>query len=291
MEPKVIISSFFKGRVGILATMHKKEEVMAAILEKELGIKIIIPEGFNTDQFGTFTAEIDRMGNQFEAARHKANRAMDLYDETLAFASEGSFGPHPFIPFVPLNREIVLLVDKENDIEISGISTTTETNYGHKIVKSFEEAYEFSLSSGFPEHGMVIKAERSFKRSPIIIKGIILKDELKNAVDFAINKSRKGEITIEPDMRALYNPTRMKNIEAATRDLIKNIFHLCPECSWPGFQLEKRKKGLPCSWCGLPTELILSDQYSCKKCGYTADELYPNKVKQADPGNCKFCNP
>jgi len=129
MDKEKIVHSFFKGRVGILATMHKKEEVISPILEKELGIKVIVPEGFNSDQFGTFTRDIERMGNQFEAARHKAISAIDLYGQTLAFASEGSFGPHPLIPFVPFNREIVLLVDKENNIEISGVATTTETNY------------------------------------------------------------------------------------------------------------------------------------------------------------------
>ena len=39
--------------------MHKKEEVISPILEKELGIKIIIPEEFNSDRYGTFTGDIE----------------------------------------------------------------------------------------------------------------------------------------------------------------------------------------------------------------------------------------
>ncbi|WP_422486598.1 DUF6671 family protein [Gudongella sp. DL1XJH-153] len=291
MTANEIVASIFNGREGLLATMHRKEEAMAPILEEELKIDIIIPSGFNSDKFGTFTGEISRMGDQLESARYKANAAMDLYNKTLVFSSEGSFGSHPSIPFVPINREIVLLIDRDNNLEISGASTTTDTNYGHMVASSFQEAYDFAISSGFPEHGMVVKAERSFRRSPLIIKGITSKDELKKAADLAIRKSRKGKFTIEPDMRALYNPTRMKNIEAATRDLVKNIRNLCPECSFPGFQVTKMKEGLPCDWCGLPTDSILSHQYSCNKCGYTEDKLYPDGVEKADSANCHRCNP
>lgn len=291
MDKEEIIHSFFNNRVGILATMHKKEEVISPILEKELGIKIIVPEGFNSDQFGTFTGDIERAGSQLEAARHKANEAMNLYGKTLAFASEGSFGPHPNIPFIPFNREIVLLVDKENGLEISGIATTTETNFDHQLVKSLQEAYEFSLKSGFPEHGMVIKVNQSSSHKREIIKGITTKQELKDAVELALEMSTNGEIYIETDMRALYNPTRMKTIEAATKDLVKNIYNLCPKCSWPDFKLIDRRKGLPCSWCGNPTALTLSYQYMCKKCGYSEEKAYPDGAEKAEPVHCQYCNP
>ena len=291
MDKEKVTHSLFKNREGILATMHKKEEVISPILEKELGIKIIIPEEFNSDRYGTFTGDIERMGNQFEAARHKAIGAMDLCGKTLAFASEGSFGPHPFMPFVPFNREIVLLVDKENDLEISGMATTTETNNSHKIVKSFEEAYKFSLEAGFPEHGIVIKVRESSTDQSEIIKGIVTKEKLENAFKYALRKSDNGEVYIETDMRALYNPTRMKSIEAATRDLVKNIFNYCPECGWPGFKLIDRKKGLPCGWCGYPTELTLSLIYNCNKCGHSEEKFYPNGTEKTDPGNCPYCNP
>ncbi|QZT35026.1 hypothetical protein HUR95_07295 [Caldalkalibacillus thermarum TA2.A1] len=105
-------SKLFNNRIGVLATMHKKEVVMAPLLKKELGVKIIVPERFNTDCFGTFTREIDRAGNQLEAARLKAQKALSITGEALAFASEGAFSPHPVFPFVPYNREIVLLLDK-----------------------------------------------------------------------------------------------------------------------------------------------------------------------------------
>jgi len=61
----------FVNRVAVLATMHHKEKVIAPIIEQELGIKVIVPQDFDTDRFGTFTREVKRTGNQIEAARLK----------------------------------------------------------------------------------------------------------------------------------------------------------------------------------------------------------------------------
>ncbi len=291
MNKKDLIHSLFEDRIGVLASMHKKEEVIAPILEKELGIKLIVPENFNTDQYGTFTLDIDRMGNQLEAAKHKVKGVLTLTGESLGFSSEGIFGSHPVIPFLPFNREIVLLFDKENELEIVGVAATSDTNHDQKKIKSYQEAYDFSVKGGFPEHGVVVKVREYVKDQSEMVKGITSEEELKNAVKYILKKSDNEEIFIETDMRALYNPTRMKNIEEATRDLVEKVYNLCPECSWPGFELFERKKGLPCEWCGNPSNLTLSVTYKCKKCGYREEQLYPTGKEKADPGSCQFCNP
>jgi len=41
---------YFKGRKMVLATKHEKEKVMVPILERELGVKIIVPTDFDTDK-------------------------------------------------------------------------------------------------------------------------------------------------------------------------------------------------------------------------------------------------
>jgi len=291
MNQEEVLQSLFKNRTGILATMHKKEEVISPILEKKLGIKTVVPKGFDSDKYGTFTGDVERIGGQFEAARRKAEGALALYNESLAIASEGTFGPHPHIPFIPFNREVVLLIDKENDIEISGIAATTETDFKHKRVKNFTDAYEFALSAGFPETGIVVKVSEHSKDPNDMIKGITTKENLEKAVLYTLEKSGDNEIFLETDMRALYNPKRMKNIEAATRDLVKNITSLCPSCQWPGFKITDRTKGLPCQWCKNPTQLTLSYHYNCSKCGYSEEEKFPDGIKEADPGNCQYCNP
>jgi len=42
-------------QVVVLGTMHGKEQVIGPILTQELGVEVIVPIDFNTDQWGTFT--------------------------------------------------------------------------------------------------------------------------------------------------------------------------------------------------------------------------------------------
>jgi hypothetical protein len=283
--------SFFAKRVGVIATMHHKEKAIAPLLEQELGIKVIVPPDFNTDIFGTFTREIKRPGTQIEAARLKAEKALELTHETLAFASEGTFGPHPVFPYLPCNREVVLLLDKANKLEVIGQELSIETNYASKIIATPEEAYDFAEKIGFPQHGVIVKVNSSTNDECKIIKGINTEAELIETIESALTESHCNQIQLETDMRAMYNPTRMKTIEKATRDLIKKLQQLCPNCDYPGFDITERKKGLPCSICHLPTALILAEISHCKKCGFSQEVLFPQGEKKADPSQCLYCNP
>jgi hypothetical protein len=277
----------FSNRVGILATMHQKEIVIAPLLE-QLGIKVIVPPDLNTDVFGTFTRDIERSGTQIEAARLKAEKALALTGETLAFASEGTFCPHPGLPYISSNREIVILLDKENNLEIIGEEFSLETNHNFQIIHNIEEAYKFATKVGFPEHGLIVISD-SAKDSGEIFKGIITDKQLEEAVNFALKNSSNQKVHIETDMRAMYNPTRMRNIEKATRNLLKKINNFCPSCGMPGFEITQRIKGLPCASCYTPTLLTRAVKYQCKKCGFSQEKLFPDG-KYADPGQCMYCN-
>lgn len=285
------ISNLFKNRICVIATMHQKEKIIAPILERELGINVIVPPDFNTDIFGTFTREVKRTGTQIEAARLKAEKAIELTRETLGFASEGSFGPHPAIPYLSANREIVILLDKTNDLEIIGQFISTDTNHSHQLIKNVEEAFQFAEKVGFPEHALIAIVGDAVEGKGEIIKGISSKQGLINAVEFGLKKSANDTLHLETDMRAMYNPTRMKNIEKATLDLIKKIQQTCPQCGCPGFDVADRKKGLPCELCCLPTRLTLAVTYQCKKCNYTQEKLFPDGRQTADPSQCQYCNP
>ncbi|NMG20278.1 DUF6671 family protein [Brasilonema bromeliae] len=281
----------FTNRVAVLATMHHKEKVIAPILEQELGIKVVVPKYFNTDRFGTFTREIKRVGTQIEAARLKAETVLTMTGETLAIASEGTFGPHPGSPFIPCNREVVILLDKTNGLEIIGQEISTETNFNHRIVNSLEEAQDFADTIGFPEHALVVSLSSSPRSQDEIIKGIKTREQLVEAVQFGLNSSKDGKVYIETDMRALYNPTRMKNIAASTHDLVRKLNHACPNCSCPGFELVQRIKGLPCAYCHAPTQLTIAAVYKCQKCGFSKEKLFPDGLEKADPAQCLYCNP
>lgn len=282
--------TLFKNRVAVLATMHKKERVIAPLFDKELGIKVIVPQ-FNTDKFGSFTREIERSGSQIEAARLKAQQVLLLTGESLGIASEGSFAPIPSLPLASCNREVVIFIDKENDLEIIGEELSFDTNHSHLKVRDIQQAMDFAKKVGFPEHGLVVMLNQYPNSSDQIIKGIDTEEALIEAINNSLKKSVNGTVHLETDMRAMYNPTRMKNIEKATYNLIEKINSLCPKCSTPGFDIIQRIPGLPCEWCSAPTTLTKSVIYKCQKCGFRKEKLFPDGKKFANPAQCMYCNP
>ncbi|QOY38466.2 DUF6671 family protein [Anaerobacillus isosaccharinicus] len=279
----------FDGREAVIATMHKKEEVIAPILKSELGINITVPHEFNSDVFGTFTNEVERMGDQLEAARKKVEVAMLQSGLNIGIASEGSFGPHPIFSFAPFNRELILFVDKDLDLELTGYVANGNTNYAQKEVGSFEEAYEFAKTIGFPEHGVIVKKNATTTDQNEIIKGITDVNRLRDSVT-TFTQSQPTAF-VETDMRAMYNPIRMSNIKLATLDLVSKMNSLCPNCQTPGFEVIEVKKGLPCHLCGFPTNMPLLQINECKKCKHQKETKYPNGNKHADPTYCNVCNP
>ena len=283
--------SIYNNRVAILATMHNKEKVIFPLLKEHLGINLIVPQGLNTDVFGTFTREIKRPDTQIITARLKAKKALEMYDEEIAIASEGSFAPHPLIPYIYANREIIIFLDQENDLEIIGEVFSMETNFNHQTISSLEEAEEFGKKVGFPEHGLVISFDNISTGKTQFIKGITSKENLINSVEIAIKNTSDNKFNIETDMRAMYNPTRMKNIALATQDLINKINSLCPQCHTPGFMINQKIPGLPCELCHQPTSLIKAVIFQCQKCNFTQQQLFPNNQEFADPSLCEYCNP
>lgn len=278
----------WKNRECVLATMHSKERVIAPQLEQELGVMVSVPRDFNTDRFGTFTREINRVGNQLEAARKKALAAMELTGFELGIASEGSFGSHPAIPFLPSNLEIVVLIDKRHDLEIIGHYRSNDVRVQGKDAKTPEEAMDIARSWGFPEQGVIVRL--SEKSNGNIYKNIRTIDELGEVSRRLLSKWLVRSIFLETDMRAHRCPRRMESIKRATLDLIKNCKSICPNCDTPGFVITDTIKGLLCSHCNLPTDLVKETIHSCQKCNYKENKPVANKT-YAEPGECQWCNP
>ena len=256
----------FKGRKIVIATMHGKEKVIAPLLEKELGVEIIVPKNFNSDQFGTFTRDIKRVGSQLEAARAKVYKAMRIADVDLGISSEGSFGEHPSVAFVQSNIELLLFVDIKNGYEILGHHRTLKINMDRRYVSSVEEAMDFANKIGFPETGIIVR--KSEHELTDIYKEIKTQEDFVKKVNKILSLPFTKKVFLETDMRAHRNPTRMKAIKNATLDLLKNITAMCPKCGAPGFVVVDFEKGLKCSLCGVPTELPIKDIYQCSKCDY-----------------------
>jgi hypothetical protein len=289
MSRDASFQDLFHDRTGVLATMHQKEQVIAPILKDHLGVQITVPQDFNTDEFGTFTRDVKRPGDQLYTARLKAEKAMEFTGLTLAVASEGSFGPHPSIPFLAHDREIVLLHDRLHNLEIVGQAISTETNYAHQQVTSLEAAFAFAQKIGFPTHGIVAMADAQPSETSPIFKGIVDKAQLVESVNELLKKF--GRAHLETDMRAMYNPMRMQVIAEATRDLVRQIDQRCPQCGCPGFALAERHAGLPCALCGFPTPRILAVTHRCKKCDFSQVVNFPEGQQFADPAQCSYCNP
>ncbi len=283
------VHSFFAGRAGALATKHRKEGVIAPLLGEALGITLIVPADFDTDRFGTFTGDVPRIGNQVEALRGKALAAALQCGLTLGVASEGSFSPHPLLPFATLNLELVLLLDRETGLEVIGEASTTETNYARRAVRSLDEALEFAYQVGFPQHGLVVKVHEVYNQSQDLVKGLNTEELLEQAVKLALAKSPRDFIYVETDMRAHFNPLRMQCIAAATHNLIDRVYNLCPECGWPG-RTKTWRRGLPCSLCGEATEQVQGVEQRCLRCSHIAYEADPSR-STADPRWCAYCNP
>ncbi len=276
----------FKNRKLVIATMHAKEQVIAPIIEKSIGAKCFIPKELNTDQFGTFSGEVERKQDPLTTARKKCLHAMEMSNCKLGIASEGSFGTHPELFFAKANEEFLIFIDQVNEIEIVSRIISTETNFNGKEINSKEELLSFAQESGFPEHGLILRSQPQSKDG---YKGIT--DQKKLIEHYHKLTQEKASVYVETDMRALYNPTRMKRIEEACFKLVKKIQSKCPKCSFPGFDVTQVKAGLRCGLCGLPTKSTLSHILECKQCGYQKEEKYPNQKTTEDPTYCDFCNP
>lgn len=282
-----ISQNFFKNRDLLIVTKHKKEQVIAPLFEKELGVNCFVSKEFDTDLLGTFSGEISRKYDALETLKQKCLQAMELEGYDLAIATEGSFGNHPAVFFAPANEELILLLDKKNEIVIIERVISLDTNFDAQEIHSKEMLFAFLEKIQFPSHGVIIKDKNQDWNK--IKKGITCKETIEKCFeDFTENKN---SCYVETDMRAMYNPTRMKIIKEVSLKLINKINSFCPSCHLPGFGVVKAKAGLLCSSCSMPTRSVSAHVYNCQKCNYETEKMYPNGKSIEDPMYCDFCNP
>lgn len=277
----------FAQRRLVIATKHCKEQVIAPVLEKELGVHCFVAPDLDTDLLGTFTGEIERLDDPLTTARKKCFKAMELSGCDMAVASEGSFGPHPSVFFASADDEILMFIDVRNQLEIVVRELSTDTNFNGSEIKNHEELLLFAQRCRFPSHGLIVRKTK--EDTSEIIKGITHHTTLLQAFDRLWASS--DSVYVETDMRALYNPTRMKVIEKAAHKLAAKINARCPECQTPGFGVTDAKPGLPCSLCRRPTRSTLSYLYTCAHCHFVHEEKFPHHKYTEDPMYCDICNP
>lgn len=278
---------FFRKSEIALLTKHKKEQLIAPIIEPFLGTKICPITEYDTDQLGTFTREIKRNGTQLETARKKAKIGMEIKNLKYGIGSEGSFTADPYTGFIAWNTEMVVFIDDINELEIVGIAHGP-AKVLQKTAQTIDEAQEIISAFGFPENHIILRPDD--ENSKIIIKDISDWGELKNKFNYCLELSKNGCVYIENDLRSHANPSRQEIIKLATIDLLLKMHSYCPECNMPGYWLYGSKGGLQCEYCNFPTNVSKVLIYRCLKCGFTKEVNRPDK-KYAEQVSCSFCNP
>ena len=276
----------FANRKILIVTKHKKEQVIAPLLEK-FGLKSVVSTQFDTDLLGTFSGEINRKDNAINTLRKKCQIALEVEGFDLAIASEGSFGNHPTVFFAAADDELVMLLDKKNNLEITGRELSLETNFDATTVTSVAELETFANKVQFPSHAVIVRPSKenfSYQK-----KGITNWEDVVNEFNYIIKEF--GSCWIETDMRALYNPTRMQVIAKATENLVQKMKSCCPICETPGFSVTEAVQGLRCSLCNLPTKSTLKLVLVCQKCKHHEEQRFPNGKEKEDPIYCDYCNP
>jgi hypothetical protein len=294
-----LLSSFspYAGQVVALATRHGKERVIGRALSRGLGAELLHVQGVDTDALGSFCGTVQRQGSALEACIAKAEAALQEGGTGLAIASEGSFGPHPHLPFLAAGMECMVFRDQQRGLTIREQRLARRTNFAHRPVapQEFsgpEAVLERWLEQvGFPSHAMIVRPHTSDRQDRAVEKGLQRWEELQLAIQRAAAASCDGLALVETDMRAHCNPTRMAAIRSLAFQLVRRIASPCPACHAPGWGMVNQRAGLPCGGCGLPTELLLAEVWGCELCSHLEEKPRRDGLLEADPGQCGRCNP
>ena len=277
----------YEGQVVYFGTKHSKEQAIQAVLSG-LGMTCkSVP--IDTDEFGTFSGEIERQGSVKDALRRKIQKTFEAVPgANLALASEGSFGPHPFIPLIQSDHEALMFVDRELNIEIYVDEISIGTNFTEIEFGPRDNLDSFLERANFPSHAVIVKPK---SKSNVVFKGLGSFHAVGQAIIDAFMVSDEAKVILSTDMRACFNPTRMKAIEKLGEKLVKRLSAFCSQCNAIGFGAPKSIDGLPCEQCGLPTQRILALQYFCLKCNHSETVPREDGLLLSSAANCEFCNP
>lgn len=288
----------YRDATASLATMHGKEIAIAPAMRAHLGLNVDTPPHLDTDAFGAFTGEIPRVGTMREVAIRKARLGMRASGLSIGIASEGSFGPHPVVPFFRAGLELMVLVDDTRNLIIAESLVVDEIAHEETVVASASELELFLTRAGFPTHALVVApnltASPWWKLHPERAsphKGIVTSGALIDAVARAARSSEDGRARVTTDVRAHMNPTRMRAIARLASSLAARVATECPECHAPGFGRLGPALGLPCRDCGEESTMPRGDILRCAACEHQREERRLPIREFAEPGECPRCNP
>lgn len=267
------------ARIALL-TQHGKGPAMQGLADR-LGLELVLPGGFDTDQLGTFTNERSRVGSQVQAALAKAKLACELGQAEFGLGSEGSFGPDPHLGLVPWGVEVVVCYDAQRGHHSHAVAQGPQTNYRQGSFTERDAALRFAQEIGFPEHGLIVGRHGE----PWFDKEVCSLPALEARMAEAL---KEGELWLETDMRAHRNPTRMGMIQAAAEALAARWLNACPACGASGYGPVRLLIGARCEYCAHPTGAARAQALACAACGHETEQL----LRETVPAHrCEMCNP
>ena len=267
-----------------MPTKHDKARLVVKHFNEVLGMQVQEVD-VDTDIFGTFSGEIERVGTPLETAIKKARVGIKTTGNPFAIASEGSVGPDPIFGFINANIETMVFVDDELGIQVHETIKSNEiVAFTTTTIKNNLE--EFLKKADFPNHALIVKPNNG----PGAMKGIRDLTGLEEAIRKSRDLSTDGQAIIESDLRAMCSPSRQKNIAAVGLKLVQRLSHTCPECQTPGWGLKSYVRGVECSECGdFSADAIKQEVMGCFNCENTALGAVINVT--LDPARCMSCNP
>jgi hypothetical protein len=275
----------YRGAKAVIATKHNKGILVAPTFSKHLDLSVE-EVSVDTDELGTFSGEVERVGTVREVVIKKAELGISVSGNPIGIASEGSIGADPLLPFINSDIELMALVDQERALVIIESLRSTEIIAQTVKISKDSDITNFLTRADFPNHALILRSED--KPVSFCVKGI---SDMK-ALDQAILNGLKDfpTLILENDLRAHCSPSRQKNIAALAEKLALRLTHLCPECRAPGWGVIGHRKGLPCQECGEVAEGALAQEIlGCGRCEFT--ELGKSLAQSIDPAQCQLCNP
>ena len=203
-----------------------------------LGIEVVDVE-VDTDQLGTFSGEIPRTLSELDYAIAKARLAMTERGSDLGMASEGTFSPHPDVPFLTLDKELVVLVDDRLDHVFWECVVSVEVTAMTETVDADADLSSLALRPDLPRHAVIVRAAVPSPRSghgagQAVHKGIRRVSELTSAVQASCAASGTRQAEVMTDFRAHCCPSRQVVIAAAAERLAHRVASCCRECGAAG---------------------------------------------------------
>ncbi|WP_380168880.1 DUF6671 family protein [Jannaschia sp. R86511] len=284
----------YLGRRIAFGTRHGKEHQVAGPFAEILGATVLTPPDLDTDQFGTFTGDVGRVGTPAQTARAKAELGATALGVPTALGSEASYGD-PTGLLVPVHEELLMFVDLDRDIEVIEGQRSITTLPAPRRAQTLADLEPHLHRFGFPAQALVVRpaghpTDRNRPPDPAhLSKGITERTELDRALRRAASASPDGHAMVEADLRAHHNPTRRTVLRALGDRLALRLNTSCPACASPGYGRTATVPGLPCRTCHRPTDLARADTHTCPACPHTHTE--PRPATTANPVSCPTCNP